>query len=162
LDARFEISRVVRGHPRKEAIAWIAGRLPKGADDPFINEKFRILTAENRELLQELMTILRGQHFGAVFPDLRAVCARPDPMYLGAGTPKRKIFFEVSEALQHRTGDDPMNVHGTGLNISENALVCCGLATHVVMLRKAVDGNGHAKTRDIHPLLGNRNDATRH
>src|SRR5215469_6003419 len=79
------------------------------------------------------MTIVRSQYFGAVFSDLGAVGARPDAMYLGAGTPKRKIFFEVSATLQHRTRNDPMNVHGTPVYIGQNALTGCRFATHVVM-----------------------------
>ena|SRR5215469_5070366 len=52
LDTGFEISRVVDGHPRKQALPGITGRRAKGADDPFIYEKLRILAAEGRKLPQ--------------------------------------------------------------------------------------------------------------
>src|SRR5262249_33779021 len=81
---------------------------------------------------------------------------------LRAGAPKGKVFFHVPTALKHRTGNDPMNVHLAVANIAQYALIGCGLTAHVVMLGKAVDGDRHAKARDIHPLLRNRNDATSH
>src|SRR5215469_17347958 len=50
LDTRFEIRRVIYGHPRKKAFPWITRRLPKGTDDPFIYEKPWIPTGKAGKL----------------------------------------------------------------------------------------------------------------
>src|SRR5215472_13982756 len=87
---RFKVSGVIRRHPREKAFLGIARRLTKGAQEPVINEKFWIPTAEVGELPQKLLPIFRSQHFSALLLHLRTVRANPNAIYLRMGAPKGK------------------------------------------------------------------------
>ena len=78
-------------------------------------------------------------------------------IYFSLRVPERHIFLQIAGTLQHRLGDDPMNVHPPVRDVLKNAFVSSRLAPHIVVLRQTIYGDGDSEKGDIHPFLRNRN-----
>ncbi len=102
--------------------------------------------------------MFRQELLRALFSDLRGVDADPDTIHFGPGTPERDIFIEIAGAFEHWTRDDPVNVDFAAFDIFQDAFVGGGLTADVMVFGKAVNRDGDADARKLHPLDGNGND----
>lgn len=157
-DAAFEVGGIVGGHFCEEAIVGIFGWAKQGFSHPFGEEEFRELLVKHREFASEGFAVGGQKHFRALFADLGSVDADPDTVHFRARAPEGDIFFEVTGAFEHRACDDPVNVDFAAFDIFENAFVGGGLAADVVVLGEAVDRDGDADARQLHPFDGDGND----
>src|SRR5215813_9224406 len=88
LNSGCEVSRVVRGHPRKHAMAWIRGREEDGSRDSIIDEQLGMAVLHARQFMGNFLALCGGEHLVAAFAFLRCVEARPDPHNFAAGRPE--------------------------------------------------------------------------
>ena len=104
----------------------------------------------------------RQEHLGALFSDLGRIDADPNAIHFGPRAPERDILIEIARAFEHRARDHPVNVDFAAFNIFQDAFVGGGLTADVVVFGKAVDRDGDADARKLHPLDGNGNHGARH
>lgn len=152
LDAAFEVGGIVGGHFREQAIVRIFGRTEERFAHAFREQKFWKLLVQDGQLACEDFAVFRQELFRALFTDLRRVNADPNAIHFGPGAPERHVLLEISRAFEHWTRDHPMNVDFAAFDIFQDAFVGGGLAADVVVLGQAVDRDGDADARKLHPF----------
>jgi hypothetical protein len=89
---------------------------------------------------------------------LGSVEADPDAIDLGARVPEGDVFVQVAGAREHLARDGPVNIDLAAFNVRKDALVGGRFAANVVILWEAVNGDGDAEARNLHPFERNGND----
>ena len=162
LDAAFEVGGIIGGHFREEAIVGIFGRAEQGFAHTFREQEFWKLFIQDGQLAREDFAVFWQELLGALFSDLRCVDADPNAIHLGPSAPERDVLLKIPRAVEHRTRDHPVNVDFTAFNIFQDAFVGGGLTTDVVVFGKAVDRDGDADARELHPFDRDRDHGARH
>lgn len=103
------------------------------------------------QFARDAFAVVGGEHLGALLSDLRGIEADQNATHFGASVPEGNVVFEITLAFEHRASDYPMDVDFAALDIFQDTVVGCGLATDVVVLGKTVDGDGDACAWEIHP-----------
>src|SRR5580704_10212424 len=152
LDAAFEISRIVGGHFREEAIVGTFRWAEERFAHAFCEQEFWKLLVHDGQFAREDFAVLWQELLCAFFSDLRCVNADPNTIHLGPGAPERDVFFEIAGALEHRARDHPVNVDFAAFDIFQDAFVGGGLTADVVMFGQAINRDGHADAGKLHPF----------
>jgi hypothetical protein len=156
-DATFEVGGIIGGHFREQAIVGILGRAEERFAHAFREQEFGKLLVHDGEFASEDFAVFRQELLGALFSDLGRVDADPNAIHFGPGAPERDVLLEIAGAFEHRARYDPVNVDFAAFDIFQDAFVGGGLTADVVVFGQAVNRDGDADTRELHPLDGNGN-----